>query len=193
MLCIKENIKTEIVIKNSKFICYLYRIDNLEDINNYLKQIKGKEKNATHYCYAYILDNNKRFTDDGEPGGTAGMPMLNILESNNLNHILAVVVRYFGGIKLGANGLVHAYQDSVKESLDLAEICTLTKGREYEIIFDYNNIKQIEYLLKDSLITDKLFLDNVKFIFQSKNEEIINKLSNYIISYKYVKEILISE
>ena len=84
-------------------------VDNIEDINNILNNIKNEYKDATHYCYAYIIDNTKRFNDDGEPGGTAGMPILNVIEQNNLNHVLIVVVRYFGGIKLGAGGLVRAY------------------------------------------------------------------------------------
>ena len=90
-----------------------------------MKSIKNKYKDATLHCYAYIIDNIKRFSDDNEPGGTAGMPILNVLENNDLNHILCIVVRYFGGIKLGANGLVRAYSGSCNEAIDCSSVVEL--------------------------------------------------------------------
>ena len=113
MYSIKEKEVTLTEINKSKFYGIIIPINNIEEIPNILNNIKNEYKDATHYCYAYILDNIKRFNDDGEPGGTAGMPILNVLENNNLNHLLAVVVRYFGGIKLGAGGLVRAYTNSI--------------------------------------------------------------------------------
>ena len=80
MLSIKKYSENEIIINKSRFITSIFRIDNIENINNYIKEIKKKYKDATHYCYAYIIDNNKRFNDDGEPSGTAGMPILDVLE-----------------------------------------------------------------------------------------------------------------
>ena len=97
MKIIKNNYDNEIIIKNSRFICYLVRIDstNVDDI---LSDIKSMHPKATHYCYGYIYDDYKKSSDDGEPGGTAGLPILNVLEKEDINHVLAVVVRYFGGI-----------------------------------------------------------------------------------------------
>ena len=99
MKTIKNNIQNEIIIKNSKFICYLYKIKDINEINSILHNIKEEHINATHHCYAYILNNTQKSSDDGEPTGTAGIPILKVLEKNNLSNILAIVVRYFGGIK----------------------------------------------------------------------------------------------
>ena len=116
-----EDYCSTIIINKSKFICELIYINNENEIIKRLNTIKNKYKDATHYCYAYICDNVKRFNDDGEPGGTAGMPILNVLENNNLNHVLCVVIRYFGGIKLGAGGLVRAYSDVTLQAIDIIE------------------------------------------------------------------------
>lgn len=157
MNTIKNNTTNEIIIKNSSFICYLYKINNLEEISNILNNLKEEHKDATHHCYAYILDNIKKSSDDGEPGGTAGIPMLQVLEKNNLNYILAVVIRYFGGIKLGAGGLVRAYTKSITTTLEKSTLVELTKGYNLDITFNYNNVKQIDYLLKDIKINNKNF------------------------------------
>jgi len=117
MYTINNNIIDELIINNSRFICLLYRIDDPKEINSYLTKAKELYKDATHYCYAYILDELKKASDDGEPSSTAGTPMLQVLEKTNLNHTLAIVIRYFGGIKLGAGGLVRAYTKSVTETL----------------------------------------------------------------------------
>ena len=117
MQTIKNNTQNEIIIKNSKFICYQYKVKDLDEIYNILNNIKEEHKDATHHCYAYILDNIKKSSDDGEPSRTAGFPILKVLENNNLNNILAIVIRYFGGIKLGAGGLVRAYTKSVTNTL----------------------------------------------------------------------------
>ena len=91
MNSVKNNEHT-IIIKNSKFICLIYKVDNIEEINKILNDIRIKYYDATHCCYAYILDNIKKESDDGEPSGTAGIPMLQVLEKNNLNHVLCIVV-----------------------------------------------------------------------------------------------------
>ena len=160
MKTIKNNNNNEIIIKNSKFICYLYKINNLNEINIYLNNIKEEHKDANHHCYAYILNNLKKSSDDGEPGGTAGIPILKVLENNDLNNILAIVVRYFGGIKLGAGGLVRAYTKSVTNTLSNDNIISLIKGYNLNIEFNYNQIKEIDYLLKDISINNKIF-DNI--------------------------------
>lgn len=162
MNSVKNNEHT-IIIKNSKFICYIYKVDNIEEINKILNDIKVKYYDATHCCYAYILDNIKKESDDGEPSGTAGIPMLQVLEKNNLNHVLCIVVRYFGKIKLGAGGLVRAYTKSVTETLK-NNIITLVKGIKVRLIFNYEKLKNIDYLLKDIDIINKEFDNKITYI-----------------------------
>ena len=192
MQTIKNNTNSEIIIKNSRFICYLYKIKDINDTNNYLNNIKSIEKDATHYCYAYILNDTKKSSDDGEPSGTAGFPILKVLEYNDLNNILAIVIRYFGGIKLGAGGLVRAYTKSVTNTLSIDNIINLTKGYNIDIEFNYNQIKDIDYLLKDITINNKTFDNTIKYNIDIPIEFIdIIKLNN--INYHINKDILIEE
>ena len=106
MKLIKESIYE---IKKSKFYAFSYEVNNLEDIKIILDNLKKEHKKARHIVYAYKIDGIEKKYDDGEPSGTAGLPLYNIINKKNLNHILIVVVRYFGGIKLGAGGLLRAY------------------------------------------------------------------------------------
>lgn len=192
MYTIKNNSIKEIIIKNSKFITLLYKAYSLEDIKNTLVNVKTLYPNATHYCYAYILNNEKKSSDDGEPSGTAGTPILNILESNNLNYTLAVVIRYFGGIKLGSSGLIRAYSRSVKEAIKENILTKLIEGINVNITFSWSNIKQIDYLLKDQLINKKEYLDNITYNI-SIPINILNTLKNYLISYEIIKNINIEK
>lgn len=177
MYTIKDNLENTIVIKNSKFICCLYKVYDIEKVNYYLKEIRNIYKDATHYCYAYIIDNYKKFSDDNEPSGTAGSPIIQVLEKNNLNYILCIVIRYFGGIKLGAGGLVRAYSKSVVECLNKSEKLNLIKGKNISIVFNYEDTKDIDNILKNSLIIDKVFSDKVLYKVNVE-ENIINKLEN---------------
>lgn len=177
MKSIKENITNEIIINKSRFIAQLIKVKNIDDVNEEIDNIKKKYKDATHYCYAYIIDNQKRFNDDGEPGGTAGMPILNVLENNDLNYILCVVIRYFGGIKLGAGGLVRAYTKSVTEALINTSIIELIDGYRITIEFNYDKNKMVDNILKDYLITNKVFDENIFYTFvipKEKYESILN-------------------
>lgn len=192
MYTIKNDSIKEIIIKNSKFITLLYKVYSLEDIKNTLVNVKTLYPNATHYCYAYILNNEKKSSDDGEPSGTAGTPILNILESNNLNYILAVVIRYFGGIKLGSSGLIRAYSRSVKEAIKENILTKLIEGINVNITFSWSNIKQIDYLLKDQLINKKEYLDNITYNI-SIPINILNTIKNYLISYEIIKNINIEK
>ncbi len=102
-------------IKKSKFIAYYYEVDTTKEVEKILEELKKEHKKARHIPYAYKIDNNIKKSDDKEPSGTSGMPILNIIEKNSLNHTLIAVVRYFGGIKLGAGGLIRAYSNAAKE------------------------------------------------------------------------------
>ena len=113
-----------IVIEKSKFICYIKGINSENDAKSFIDEIKKKNSMATHNCYAYIADEKgliKKFSDDGEPQGTAGLPMLEVLQNSNLKKVVSVVTRYFGGIKLGVGGLSRAYGGSVSECLKKCE------------------------------------------------------------------------
>lgn len=146
------NNKIEIIIKKSKFITFTYNISNKEEINEKLNELRNNYSDATHICYAYIIDNSEKYEDDDEPSGTAGMPILNVLQKENLKNVLCVVIRYFGGIKLGAGGLVRAYSKACKEAIITK---TLENGYKIKITFEYNDVKKIDYLLKNSQIINK--------------------------------------
>ena len=175
MNSVKDNEHT-IIIKNSKFICLIYKVDNIEEINKILNNTREKYYDATHCCYAYVLDNIKKESDDGEPSGTAGIPMLQVLEKNNLNHVLCIVVRYFGKIKLGAGGLVRAYTKCVTETLK-NNIITLKKGIKIKMTFNYENLKKIDYMLNDIVIINKEFDNKISYIINI-DYELYDKLNS---------------
>src|SRR5574344_1136508 len=176
MKTIKSNAHNEIIIKNSKFIGLLFKINKIDDINNILCNIKKQYKDYTHCCYAYKIDNVIRYNDDNEPSGTAGMPILNIINKNNLNNVLFIVIRYFGGIKLGAGGLVRAYTKAITECMKKENIIELKKGYKIEISFEYSNLKNIDYLLKNVIIYNKIFDKNIIYTFNISIEDYNNLL-----------------
>ena len=190
MNSVKNNEHT-IIIKNSRFICYIYKVDNIDEINKTLSETRVKYYDATHCCYAYILDNIKKESDDGEPSGTAGIPMLQVLEKNNLNHVLCIVVRYFGKIKLGAGGLVRAYTKSVTETLK-NNIITLVPGFKILLTFNYDNLKSVDYLLKDIIIINKFFDNKITYEVDVDNNLLNNLKSIKDIEIKVLDNIYIA-
>ncbi len=186
MKTIKENVKNIIEINRSTFITELLKVQSVEEVNNYIKEIKNKYKDATHYCYAYIIDDIRKSSDDGEPGGTAGVPMMEVLLKNNLNNILCVVIRYFGGIKLGSGGLVRAYSKSVVEVLNKSHLLTQVDGYRIEIDVDYENQKELEHLINDYTFF-KEYSEKVKYTIDIDKERLSlleQKNINYKIIYK---------
>lgn len=186
MKTIKENVKNIIEINRSTFITELLKVQSVEEVNNYIKEIKNKYKDATHYCYAYIIDDIRKSSDDGEPGGTAGVPMMEVLLKNNLNNILCVVIRYFGGIKLGSGGLVRAYSKSVVEVLNKSHLLTQVDGYRIEIDVDYENQKELEHLINDYTFF-KEYSEKVKYTIDIDKEKLSlleQKNINYKIIYK---------
>lgn len=177
MRTIKNNVSNEIIIKNSRFICLFMKI-NSTDISDILDKIKEEYPKATHYCYAYVYNDIQRFSDDGEPGGTAGIPMLNVLLKEELSNVLCVVIRYFGGIKLGAGGLVRAYTKSVTECLKVTDLMELEEGYKLRLKFNYNDEKQIKYLLKDSNILNEKYDLDVEYTVLVNNN-VFDTLKNY--------------
>lgn len=168
----------EMIIKNSKFISYIYKVNSLNDIEIIINNIKNKYKDATHICYAYKIDNLIKTNDDNEPTGTAGLPILEVINKNNLNYTIIIVVRYFGGIKLGAGGLLRAYSKGASNVVKLCNLKKLIKGFDITITFGYDNLKNIDYLLKEEKIYDKKYHDKIKYSFKTSDNNIIDKIKN---------------
>lgn len=190
MLSIKNNDMYEETIKNSKFISLIFRIYSKDDVKNYLDFAKKKYPNATHYCFGYIINNDIKSSDDGEPAKTAGLPILNQIIYNNLNYTLIIVVRYFGGIKLGTGLLTRTYSKCASNVIKKDNIIKLVKGYDITITFDYSNIKDIDYILSSSRIISKSFDNNIIYnVYVTK--EVLDKLS--IFDIKINKEIFIEE
>lgn len=190
MLSIKKNITNELVINKSKFITKLVKINSEDEVKDILKQVKSDYNNATHYCYAYIINGKNKASDDGEPSGTAGFPILNVLKQNNLDYLICIVIRYFGGIKLGTGGLVRAYTNSAVEALKEGEIIELQRGKLIIINFNYALNKTIDYILKDSNIINKTFDEKITYEVILNNDT-FNELTNYDVDIKIEREIFI--
>ena len=174
---VKDETTNIIIIEKSKFITYLKHINDEEAYKNYLKEIKKKYYDATHVCSALIIEGIRRSNDDGEPSGTAGAPILNSLIKNKINNTCAIVIRYFGGIKLGAGGLIRAYGNSVNEALKKATLVEDISYNKYQIILSYelaNRIKPI--ILKNNLFLNIEYDDKVTFTYVPKEETINNKI-----------------
>lgn len=193
----EEKIEDEIVEKKSKFIGTLFYINSEEQAKEILTKIKKQYYDARHNCFAYrVMTENgvvERFSDDGEPSGTAGGPMLNILVKNNMCNVLIVVTRYFGGILLGTGGLVRAYSDATSKVIQNATLANETYGMEIEVTVDYANIELLKYYCKNNNINiiNTVYENDIKCYLEVTKEEferlIDNNLNNCnILSYKVV-------
>lgn len=163
-------------IKRSKFIATLSHVESGEDAEAFVRAVRKRYPDATHNCYAYIADelgNETRFSDDGEPGGTAGQPMLEVLKKRGVVRAAVVVTRYFGGIKLGAGGLVAAYTDSVSEVLDAAGIRRMTECAEVTVECDYSDHSAIESALTraGALRGEAVYGENVRSVWYAETDK----------------------
>jgi len=153
---ILENTTSEIVEKKSKFIANIFYIESEEQADIKIKEIKKKYFDARHNCIAYrVIENDRvieKASDDGEPSGTAGGPMLNILQKNNLCNILVIVTRYFGGILLGTGGLVRAYSEATIQAIEKAEKVNVYPGAEYKVKVEYGELESFKYYCKKNEI-----------------------------------------
>lgn len=174
---IEENTTAEIVEKKSKFIANLYYIESVEEAEELIKQANKKYFDARHNCYAFSVCTENgivnRFSDDGEPSGTAGGPMLNILISQNLSNVLVIVTRYFGGILLGTGGLVKAYTEATISALDNANIVQKELGKEAKFVVTYSDLEKLKYYLKQNevKIVDCIYEENVEVIVEITQEK----------------------
>lgn len=161
---IKNDVSNEIVIKKSRFITKLFKIETIEDTTSILEHLKKEYPDASHICYAYILnDVNKKYSDDKEPTGTAGISMLSILEKNNIDNTLAVTIRYFGGVELGTGGLFRAYAKGVKEALNIAELVVPDNSTQLTLRSSYNDLKLLEASCGRYPIINKNFSSSIFF------------------------------
>ena len=181
-MIIKDNVKNEIIINKSKFITYLYKINNKEEFFNLLNNLKTIYKDATHICYCYIINSDIKFNDDKEPSGSAGLPIYEVLKKNNLNYIACFVIRYFGGIKLGGSGLIRAYSNSVSLCLKNTELIEYKKTFKIEINIPYSKTSIIENIINKDNIIEKYFNDSITYIILATNDE-LDKIKNYGINY----------
>ena len=192
MYTIKENSKYELIVKNSRFITLLYKVSSWGDALDILDKVREEYPDATHYCYGFIADEVERCSDDGEPSGTAGMPILKVLKANNLNYILGIVIRYFGGIKLGAAGLIRAYSKGIANAIKENQLKELVKGINLDITFNWESLKQIDYLLKDVKINEKTFLDSIKYNIDIP-DDLLEVIISKVNSYEIIKDIYIEK
>lgn len=159
---------SEIEIKKSRFLTYLHRCEKEDDAKAYITTIKKQHPNATHHCYAFIIGAQKeiqRSNDDGEPAGTAGVPMLECLNRQQMQDIVAVTVRYFGGIKLGTGGLIRAYSGSVANALHQAVLTQKQQMQKCTCTFSYELIGKIDHLLRSEqiLVLEKDYQEQVTY------------------------------
>lgn len=161
-----EGGKNEIIEKKSRFIGEVWPITTEEDALKIIEATKKKYWDARHNCSAFVIGENneiQRYSDDGEPQGTAGKPMLSVLLNEGVHDCLVIVTRYFGGVLLGTGGLVRAYQKATQEALLEARIIEKQKGASYKVITDYNGIGKLQYIAAQNGITimETEYLDKV--------------------------------
>ncbi len=181
----------EIIINKSKFIGYASPINSEDEAINFINQIRKKHADATHNVYAYVYGDNsniQRFSDDGEPSGTAGMPVLNLIKLEDLKNVVVVVTRYFGGILLGAGGLARAYSKTAKIAVDSAIIVDKTLYCDVDVEIDYtllgkleNELQKNNYLIKNKTFNEKVNLSILCI------EEDIEKLKSLILNASSAK------
>lgn len=197
MYKIKNNIINEIEIEKSKFITYLFRIDSEDEARDYLNQVRKEHPNANHHCYGYIINNHQKSSDDKEPSGTAGVPIMNALTKAEITNCLAIVVRYFGGIKLGTGGLIRAYGNSVSKALAKAALVRKVLTQLKEITFNYDAIGKIEYLMHQNNlpILKQKFEEQVTYQYYNlvDIDKELNNLTNGNIKITTLKEVCIEQ
>lgn len=197
---IDKDVQAEIVEKKSKFIANIFYVETVEEAEEKVKEIKKKHYDARHNCYAFSIFSKEgivnRFSDDGEPSGTAGSPMLNILNSKGIVNAVVIVTRYFGGILLGTGGLVRAYTGAMQEALKEIQEVTKDTGLEVCLETSYPDLEKMKYYLKQNNIdiVNTEFSENVNVyvdITEEKYKKLLetkNDLNFKIISEKIIKE-----
>lgn len=159
---------SEYVVERSRFLGYVKNVCSEEEAQQFVREIKAKHHDAKHNCFAYNLkDGKKRCSDDGEPSGTAGVPILDILERQGIKDTVIVVTRYFGGVLLGTGGLVRAYSTAAKLAVENAGVVKMCKARSYALTCSYSDYDRILRFLKDNkcTLTSSRFFEQVEISF----------------------------
>ena len=179
MKTIKEQSKIEVNIKKSRFIGLSFKVSSQDDAKKILDGLKKEYLDATHICFAYKLSNTAKMSDDGEPQGTAGKPIYEILNKRNLINTLVVVVRYFGGIKLGAGGLTRAYLDTAVKVLDVSGEEDIVEQKQITFNLGLDKSKYINILLNlpEVLNIDVSFSEVINIFLSVKSKEVNNTIS----------------
>lgn len=175
---IKESNMAEIIEKKSKFIANIFHIEDKEEAEKIISNIKKEYYDARHNCFAYSFYDEKsmqiysRSSDDGEPSGTAGVPILSVINGNNLVNVLIVVTRYFGGILLGTGGLVRAYKEVAEKVVLNSKMYKIVEGYEVKILIDYNNWDKFNYYCKNNGINiiKTEYFEKIECIFEISKE-----------------------
>ncbi|ABJ57189.1 YigZ family protein [Oenococcus oeni] len=151
LITVKQNSTKELIIKKSRFIADIYPLKEEQEAKKIIENVRKKNPNANHVVFAYTVGLNReiqRMSDNGEPVGTAGKPVLDAITKNNLINVLITVTRYFGGIKLGAGGLIRAYSQSASQTIENAQLATLVNYDRLQLIFDYSLIDKLKYFIE---------------------------------------------
>ena len=189
MKVIASNIQSSFTIKKSKFLTFAYRVNDKDEVKTYINQIKKKYPDASHICYAYVLDDaTYYFTDGGEPSGTAGKPIYGAIQSFKLNYILLVVVRYFGGIKFGTGPLRSTFKDVAKQTLEQAKLINCAITDVIQITIPYDKVKKITSFFRTSIINQTFKKEYVVINIAGNKNDIISKLKSFNIKSYSVKE-----
>ncbi len=198
-ITVKKNVETDIVVKKSKFIAHLFYIESVEEAEKKVKEIKKKYHDARHNCMSYRVlgDNNQiieKSSDDGEPAGTAGAPMLAILQKNQLVNVIVIVTRYFGGILLGTGGLVRAYSASLLKAIEESEKITKCQGIEMLVTVEYNQFDMFQHYCKNNqiLITNIEYLTLVVCkieLEEEKKSKLLKDFETKKVNIKDIKEL----
>lgn len=195
-----KNGQGEYIEKKSKFIAHIFNVESEQQAAAIIAEVKKKYWDARHNCYAYILGNKgeiQRFSDDGEPSGTAGKPILEVLSGNECSNCLCVVTRYFGGVLLGTGGLIRAYTSASKEALDDCLTGELVEGVHAYLDADYNYVGEIQHLCiqDDITVVNTEYSDNVIFELmmekqvRQKFEKALTEMSSGSIGLREIKEV----
>jgi len=193
MKIILNTFKEEYIIEKSRFIAILSPLNSTEKVKDYIKSLKTEYPKATHYCYAYKINGIYHSSDDGEPSGTAGVPILKVLQASELEDAILVVIRYFGGIKLGAGGVLRAYSSSASLVIKNAQFCQKNYYSCYNCEINYsleqlfiNNIKKLK-----GNILNKEYDEKIKIKFYLENKKDLEELNNLFLGqlvFKYIGE-----
>lgn len=196
MYHIQEKTTAQFEMKKSQFICLLFPINDDKKIKEIIKEVKKDYPKATHYCYGSIINNTQRSNDDGEPASTAGKPIAETLKNHQLDNVLAVVVRYFGGTLLGTAGLVKAYSTACQSAIEKAVLTQPLSLKEYQLTVDYSLTNKIEFILRNNAYNfTRYFNEEAKYIYTCKKDinNLITEATSGQYQPQYIKDVIIEE